>query len=89
MVRPNGADWGCTVKTIKKGFGYWDTTIYPYGGAFHRSNGTICGEVSRVVSTYNDGSPREYELKNGKSTYVVKAEGTIDGAPVVESAGAK
>jgi hypothetical protein len=67
---------------IKAGFGYWDTTHYPYGGCFRRSNGTIEGDAEPVTH-YSNGQVKEYRLRNGKESYVCIAEATeaIGGAP--------
>lgn len=49
--------------TIMKGYGYWDTTRYPVGGNFKRSNGTVSGTVTRIIDRYVDGLPHTVEMR--------------------------
>lgn len=46
-----------------KGVGYWDLSVYPWGGSFRRFVSDCTAQLVRVVSTYNDGSPRDIVAK--------------------------
>ncbi len=48
---------------ISKGCGYWDITVHPYGGEFHRSAGDTLGRITGDYSLYGDGSAREYRMQ--------------------------
>ena len=57
-----------TALTIRKGFGYWDITHYPYGGCFRRSDGTVTGEPTPQVTP----RPDEITLETADRTLVVR-----------------
>lgn len=81
MSVPAGAA-GNGRRRIRKGWGYWDTTHYPRGGAFRRSDGSVEG-LAVAVTWYANGAVREYRIiRDDGRTAVCGAEATeIVGAP--------
>lgn len=60
--------------TIKAGYGYWETTIYPMGGCFRRAKEPIALTDVAVSQTYRGGEPRTFTGRFGKDTIAVSAE---------------
>lgn len=58
---------------IKAGFGYWDVTIYPYGGCFKRAIEPLEFAQFEVLSKYLDGSTKEFRgtLLDGRKVCVI------------------
>lgn len=65
---------------IAKGCGYWNTTRYPYGGDFRRSDGTV--EVVEVLERGigKSGEESRVKLVNG-DTAVVTTDSLLMGEP--------
>jgi hypothetical protein len=50
-----------TIATIKPGWGYWDTTHYPYKGCFRRMDENGTGESVVIVERF--GKTQEWKVK--------------------------
>jgi hypothetical protein len=53
---------------FSEGTGYWDLSVYPWGGSFHRLDKWTVTKVERVVDRYTNDMPRRVVviLPNGK-----------------------
>lgn len=58
---------------IPKGWGYWDTTEYPIGGAFRRAPEDLHGTVKRVFKLYHS-TDCEILLDNGRKAATRSSE---------------
>jgi hypothetical protein len=61
---------GALMRFIKDGYGYWDTTYYPYGGDFNRAVGNV--PITEILEEVGRRETR-VKLANGH-TAVVKNE---------------
>ena len=61
--------------TIGKGWGYWDTTHFPYGGAFRRSDGTV--EVVEIIGPAGHFPNRERRVRLGDGREAVVELGAL------------
>jgi len=63
--------------TLKKGWGYWDVTHYPYGGSFHRADQDMTGKVvSGPANLYGKGMEYSVIWEDGKSA-IIPARGIL------------
>jgi hypothetical protein len=63
--------------TLKKGWGYWDVTHYPYGGSFHRADKDMTGKVvNGPANLYGNGMEYAVVLEDGKSA-IIPARGIL------------
>jgi hypothetical protein len=63
----NAEETAAQFVTLKKGWGYWDITIYPHGGCFRRATENLTG---RVVS-----GPAVLYAGHGKEVSVIFEDG--------------
>jgi len=54
------------VGIIKKGYGYWDTTHYPYGGCFHRAKEDTSIQVGKPSGKF-PSQVREIHFLDGRT----------------------
>ncbi len=47
-----------TIK-VEKGHGYYDLTSHPWGGSFNRFDKDYVLQITKVLTTYLDGSPQK------------------------------
>lgn len=68
---------------IEPGYGYWDTTHYPYGGCFKRAseNTPLISEITETF-TYKGRQESRVTLADG-SKAVVRTAAIITVAPAV------
>ena len=65
--------------TLKKGWGYWDVTSFPYGGSFRRAIEEMTGRVvNGPANLYGAGLEYSVVWENGRSA-VIPARGIIKG----------
>lgn len=63
--------------TLKKGWGYWDVTSFPYGGCFRRASENMTGRViNGPANLYGNGLEYAVIWEDGKSA-IISARGII------------
>jgi hypothetical protein len=47
--------------TIPEGYGYWDLSLFSWGGCFRRMKEETTLTIVKIYKRCNDGTPREVE----------------------------